>query len=132
MSAVRDAVCIRNSLFTCSLGPLRRPLVFCGIKKERKASTAADNAAVSVVAATAALAKQTPEMSLNTPVLFWGIRRSSSNGKGITPNFFLKGLDGRGPPLLRPVLPPWRGRSVVEGHAVHVRQPWRIGTNQEL
>jgi hypothetical protein len=36
MSAVRDAVCIRISLSTCSFGPLRRPSVFCGIKKEER------------------------------------------------------------------------------------------------
>jgi hypothetical protein len=60
-------------------------------------ATAADTAAASAATAAAALAKQTPEMSLNTPVLFWGITLSSTNGnwKGITPNSFLKELERR-------------------------------------
>jgi hypothetical protein len=57
----------------------------------------ADLAAINAATAATALAKQTPEMSLNTPVLFWGITRASTNGngKGITPNSFLKELESR-------------------------------------
>jgi hypothetical protein len=66
-------------------------------RQDASKAAAADLAAVNAATAANALAKQTPEMSLNTPVLFWGITRASTNrnGKGITPNSFLKELEGR-------------------------------------
>jgi hypothetical protein len=66
-------------------------------RQDASTAAAADLAAINAATAATALAKQTPEMSLNTPVLFWGITRASNNGngKGITPNSFLKELESR-------------------------------------
>jgi hypothetical protein len=50
-------------------------------------------AATSVAASVTAQAKQTPEMTLNTPVLFWGTSNATTGGRGITPNSFLKELE---------------------------------------
>jgi hypothetical protein len=65
--------------------------------QDASTAAAANLAAINAATAATALAKQTPEMSLNTPVLFWGIKRASTNGngKGITPNSFLKELESR-------------------------------------
>jgi hypothetical protein len=65
--------------------------------QDASSAAAANLAAINASTAATALAKQTPEMSLNTPVLFWGITRTSTNrnGKGITPNSFLKELESR-------------------------------------
>jgi hypothetical protein len=68
------------------------------LQRQDASSAAADELAdINVATAATALAKQTLEMSLNTPVLFWGITRVSTNGngKGITPNLFLKELESR-------------------------------------
>jgi hypothetical protein len=66
-------------------------------RQDASSAAASDIAAANAATAATALAKQTPEMSLNTPVLFWGITRASTNGngKGITPNSFLKELESR-------------------------------------
>jgi hypothetical protein len=66
-------------------------------RQDASTAAAADLAAINAATAATALAKQTPEMSLNTPVLIWGITRASTNGngKGITPNSFLKELESR-------------------------------------
>jgi hypothetical protein len=66
-------------------------------RQDVSSAAAADLAAINTATAATALAKQTPEMSLNTTVLFWGITRASTNGngKGITPNSFLKELESR-------------------------------------
>jgi hypothetical protein len=98
------------------------------------ADTAAAAAATAATAATA-LAKLTPEMSLNTPVLFWGIT------KGNYPQLILERvgeqanlpqLDRRGPPTIRPVLPTWQSGSLMAEHTVHVRRPWRHRTDHKL
>jgi hypothetical protein len=45
-------------------------------RQDASSAAAADIAAANAATAATALAKQTPEMSLNTPVLFWGITRA--------------------------------------------------------
>jgi hypothetical protein len=50
-------------------------------RQDASSAAATDIAAANAATATTALAKQTPS-SLNTPVLFWGITRASTNGKG--------------------------------------------------
>jgi hypothetical protein len=66
-------------------------------RQDASTAAAANLAAINAATAATALTKQTPEMSLNTPVLFWAITRASTNGngKGITPNSFLKELESR-------------------------------------
>jgi hypothetical protein len=66
-------------------------------RQDAPSAASADIGAANAIPAATALAKQTPEMSLNTPVLFWGITcaATNGNGKGITPNSFLNDLESR-------------------------------------